>query len=372
MYQYTIGLQRELPYDVVLTAAYVGSQGRDLFLRSITNQIVEVRTNPNPTGNAIVIREFDIVQGDTILRPYAEVDIKTTGGYDSYNALQVSLARRFQTGLTLNAQYTLGRSWGTSAGSNEAQTVGNNAVRVEDFDYDLGYNRFDVRHTFNLSALYSLPVGKGRRWDLGGGANAILGNWDVGGIINARSGLPIDVFVTRPDIAYLNAAGNVYSSPAAGRTAVINTPGGGASRNVRRPNLVDGVNPYSDDGLQWLNPAAFSIPAPGEFGNLRRGDIRGPNFRQVDLVLNKRIDTGSRSNLELRIEFFNLFNTNNYANPSGRLNNALGTGTNQIQPNQPFTQAAAGSTFGLLTSTVGTTVGLGTNRQMQFALRFNF
>jgi len=69
---------------------------------------------------------------------------------------------------------------------------------------------------------------------------------------------------------------------------------------------------------------------------------------------------------------FNVFNTNNYALPSGRLNNALGTGANQIQPGQPFTQAAAGSTFGLLTSTVGTTVGLGTNRQVQLAARLSF
>ena len=60
------------------------------------------------------------------------------------------------------------------------------------------------------------------------------------------------------------------------------------------------------------------------------------------------------------------------ANPSGTLANALGTGTNQIQPGQAFTQAAAGSTFGLLRSTVGTTVGLGTNRQIQFAARVSF
>src|SRR6185503_6980337 len=139
----------------------------------------------------------------------------------------------------------------------------------------------------------------------------------------------------------------VFGSPAAGRTAVINTPGGGASRNVRRPNLVPGVNPYLKDGKQWLNPAAFSIPAPGEFGNLQRGAIRGPGFKQLDVVFNKRIPTGNRATFDLRLEVFNILNTINYGSPSGRLNNALGTGANQIQPNQPFTQAAAGSSFGL-------------------------
>src|SRR5262249_29346046 len=92
VYQYSFSVQQELFYKMVLTAAYVGSQGRNLFLRSVANQIVAVRTNPNPTGNAIVIREFDIDNGGTnVLRPFAEVDFKTSGGHDSYNALQLQV-----------------------------------------------------------------------------------------------------------------------------------------------------------------------------------------------------------------------------------------------------------------------------------------
>ncbi|MEO6400373.1 MAG: hypothetical protein ABIP62_00005, partial [Vicinamibacteria bacterium] len=263
------------------------------------------------------------------------------------------------------------KSTGNSAGSNEAVTAGNNAVNIADFDYDDGYNRFDVRHTYNVSALWNLPVGKDRKLNLGP-LNAIFSDMDLGLILNGRSGLPIDVLVTRPDVAYVDASGAVFGSAAAGRTAVINTPGGGASRNTRRPNVVPGVDPYLKNGRQWLNPAAFSIPAPGTFGNLERGAIRGPSIRQVDLVAVKRVKTGGRAGVDLRFEVFNMFNRNNYANPSGTLANALGTGTNQIQPGQAFTQAAAGSTFGLLRSTVGTTVGLGTNRQIQFAARVSF
>jgi hypothetical protein len=376
VWQYSASVQRELPLGMVGTAAYVGSQGRNLFLRSITNRIVEVRTNPNPASSAVVIREFDVVNADgSISRPFAEIDIKTSGGEDSYNAMQLSLARRFNSGLTLNSQYTLSRSYGTTAGSNEALTAANNARTLEDYEYDRGYNRFDVRHTFNVSALYSLPFGKGRKWMSGAGAmqQAILGGWDVGTILNGRSGLPLDVRVTRADVAYRDANGNFVNSPCATCTAVINTPGGGASRGVRRPNLIPGVNPYVKDGLQWLNPAAFSIPAPGEFGNLTRGLIRGPGFFQMDLVVAKRIPlTGSGTNLELRGEVFNLLNRNNYDVPPATLPNALGTGTNQLQPNQPFTAAVAGSSFGKLRSTVGTTVGMGTNRQAQFAVRLNF
>ena len=117
---------------------------------------------------------------------------------------------------------------------------------------------------------------------------AFLGGWDVGTILNGRSGLPIDVRVTRADVVYRDANGSVVGSPCATCTAVINTPGGGASRDVRRPNLVPGVDPYLKDGLQWLNPAAFSIPAPGEFGDLQRGLLRGPGFFQVDMLVAKR------------------------------------------------------------------------------------
>jgi hypothetical protein len=371
VYQYTASIQREFGYGVTATAAYVGSQGRNLFLRSITNQITQVRTNANPASAAVVIRQFDIINADgSISRPYAEIDLKTSGGHDQYNAMQLSLSRRAQKGLTLNAQYTLSKSTGNSAGSNEATTVGNNAVNIADFDYDDGYNRFDVRHTYNASALMNLPIGKDRALNLGP-LNAIFGNMDLGLIFNGRSGLPIDVLVTRPDVAYIDGSGAVFTSPAAGRTAVINTPGGGASRSTRRPNLVPGVDPYLKNGLQWLNPAAFSIPAPGQFGNLKRGDIRGPSFKQLDLVAIKRVNMG-KSMLDLRLEVFNLLNTTNYANPSGTIANAVGVGTNLVQPNQPLTQAAAGSTFGLLRSTVGTTVGLGTNRQIQIAARVSF
>lgn len=374
VYQYSVSVQQELPYKVVVTAAYVGSQGRNFFLRSITNQIVEVR--PNGT----IRREFDQVQPDgTLLKPFAEIDYKTSGGRDSYNALQLSLGRRFSTGLTLNSQYTLSRSFGNSQGSNEALTAGNLARRLPDFDYDLGYNAFDIRHTFNLSALYSMPFGQGQRFlsGLSGIGQALLGDWEVGTIINARSGIPLDVRVVRPDVAYVDSSGMVWANAGPGRTAVINTPGGGATRNVRRPDLVPGVNPYLNNDRQYLNPAAFAIPKPGTFGNLQRGALRGPNFRQVDIILNKRFRISESARVEFRAEFFNLFNQTNFFNPPVTLPNALPsrpnepTGPNLVQPGQPFRRSSAG-VFGILNQTVGRTVGLGTNRQIQFALRLNF
>jgi outer membrane receptor protein involved in Fe transport len=369
IYQYTASLQQELPGNMVATAAYVGSQGRNLFLRSVANNIVGI-FQASPTAAAVPIREFSILVRDAagnvtgVQNPFAEVDYKTSGGHDSYNAMQLSLTKRAANGLTLNGQYTLGYSKGNTAGSNEASTAANNARAIDEFDYDDGYNNFDVRHTLNVSAIYNFP-----------GTGALTGGWSVGGIFNARSGIPVPVLITRNDIVYVDAAGTVFNNPAVGRTPVVNTPRGGSSRNVRRPNVVPGVDPYiKDGGLVFLNPAAFSTPAPGEFGNLERNSIKGPSFRQVDLVVAKKIAIGG-PNIELRAEVFNLFNVNNFLNPAGTLPNALPntatTEANRLQPGQPFTPAAAG-TFGKLTSTLARTVGLGTNRQVQFAMRLNF
>jgi hypothetical protein len=429
VYQYSVSYQQELPGRLVATAAYVGSQGRNLFLRSVANQILRGQAViPStaaalPAGAGVVnltnaagqvttvrtVREFSVVNGTTVLNPYAEVDYKTSGGSDSYNALQAQLSRRFGTGLTMNAQYTFGKSTGTTAGSNEARTAANNARALEEWNYDRGYNNFDVRHTFNLSAVYELPVGRGRRLDWGGVGNALFGNWEIGTIFNARTGLPVEVGITRPDVAVrcVNAAGCLVNTSAtatttvpegftaqlptvsstqplpAGFVAVVNVPGGGASRNVRRPNLIPGVSPYLNSDRSLLNPAAFAIPAAGEFGDLPRNALRGPGFWQADLIFNKRIPLGERVRLEFRTEVFNVFNRANFAPPSSTLNvglpsltfnttaNAFVLGAG-LQPGQAYTQSAAGSTFGLLRQTVERTVGLGTNRQIQFALRLNF
>jgi hypothetical protein len=365
---YTASVQQTLPGNSVLTVAYVGSQGRNLFLRSVTNKITGVATNPT-TGAAIVTREF----GDR----FAEIDYKTSGGRDHYNALQSTFNRRFSRGLTVGAQYTWARSIGNSAGSNEARTAANNYS----FNADYGPNNFDVHHSMNISSLYELPFGKGRRYMSEGGAKDLLfGGWELGGMFNFRTGLPVEVGITRPDVIYRDTRNGTYvANPIVVNgvpvtQAVINVPGGGASRNVRRPDVVAGVNPYivSADKRIYLNPAAFSVPAPGTFGNLGRNALSGPLLSQLDLTLHKKFVVNEHFNTEFRAEIYNIFNKANFAVPPSSLASALGTGANQLQPGQAYTQAAAGAAFGVLNSTVERTVGLGAGRQIQLSLRVNF
>lgn len=447
VFQYGLSVQQELPGNTVLTVGYVGSQGRNLFLRSITNRLLPGQTLiqdgtalpagvgvvnrcNNPVVNGICtdatvggvlvpgrivgvtqIREFDVLgfgystttgaitaNPASRLQPFGEIDYKTSGGRDRYDALQIQINRRFAQGLTLNAQYQFGKSVGNTQGSNEAQTAQN----PYSFEEEFGNNTFDIRHSGNITALYELPIGKGKRFELGGIADALIGGWQVGGVYNGRSGTPLDIRITRPDTVAVcqTAAGclvpsNVSGQPAvlrpqgfviatpgtistasplpAGFAVVINTPGGNASRNTRRPDLIPGVNPFLDlgNGLRILNPAAFATPAPGTYGNLPRNFLKGPVFHQFDLTFQKRFALTERMNIEFRSEIYNLFNRANFANPPATLPNNLTGNIASFQPGVAFSEANVG-TFGVINGTVGRTVGLGTNRQIQFAARLNF
>ena len=130
VYQYSASWQQQWGYKLVSTVAYVGSQGRNLFLRNVTNRIVSIRDNTDLTKNAVVVRQFSTDCGvtplpatcpsssnaNTVLNPFAEVDFKTSGGHDAYNALQTQLVRRSNNGLTLSAQFTFAKSFGNSSG----------------------------------------------------------------------------------------------------------------------------------------------------------------------------------------------------------------------------------------------------------------
>ena len=277
----------------------------------------------------------------------------------------------------MGMQYTWAKELGTSSGSNEAATsqipygYGPTAFAAE-----YGRGTFDIRHSLNITALYELPIGHGRAYSLNGLADAIAGGWQLGGTLNFRGGVPIDVLITRPDIAYVgnagtSVAGQVFASPVVTggvvqTTAVNNTPGGGNSRNVRRPNIVPGVSPYLKSGKQWLNPAAFSAPAPGTYGKSRRNDYTGPTLAQFDTTLKKSINVGEKLAFEFHADVYNILNHPNYANPgNARLAQVL-------TPGAPFTTANAGANWGALSSTVGNQVGIGSNRQIQLSLRASF
>jgi hypothetical protein len=329
--QYGVSLSRELPGEVNFTIGYTGSEGKDMFLRGVGNILdVDTRLRPVPSFGQIDYKTAGCVDGLTI------AGYPVSGcGYARYNALQVSATRRFRAGFTGGFQYQYSRNKGTTQGSNEAATTQN----TFDYESEYGINPQDIPHTVNGSLVYLIP-----------GDGLWSGGWRIGGIINGRSGVPLNVVMSRPDNATVNGV------------TVTNIPGGN-SRGTQRPDLVPGVDPYLKNGVRWLNPSAFATPQPGTFGNLPRNFLRGPSFSQIDLMFSKDFRFASTQGLQFRVEIFNIANRLNYENPAATLPNGT--------PGVPFTDAQAG-TFGYRLGPLNRTVGLGTARQTQISLRYIF
>lgn len=344
VYSYTLSVQQQLK-DNVLTLAYVGSLGRNLFIRTIGNLITDVKMSGNST---IITRQF----GDR----FAEVDVKTSGGNDHYNALQTTLNRKTKKGITYGLSYTWGRSIGSSGGSNETVTVQN----PYNWRTDYGNNAADIRHNLNAVGLYEWKT------------------WQFGSVLNTRSGLPLDPLIVRNDIIYLDQNTGLYYNSAIGNAvAIVNVPGGGQTRQIRRPDYVLGVSPYikGEEKTIFLNPAAFSVPFPGTFGNASRYSLRGPMLFQADLTIQKKIYTKEKFSVVFRSELYNVLNNVNFANPPAQLPNPIPSRVGQpntLQPGSVFTNTTKGAAFGTINSTLDKTVGLGTSRQLQLSLRVNF
>jgi hypothetical protein len=346
-------LERSLKWDVRLghthngyeySAYYIGNVGRNLALANFANRITGVRTNPDPTKPAIVTREF----GDA----FDEFQYRRGGGRSSFNALTLQLSRDADDTSdtpkrwlkipvsSFTAKYTLSRGVGNVSG-----TLMSNPL---DPDADFGDNAGVARHSFLLNATYDLwQLSKDRR------LNHVLLGWKLMPVLKMTSGLPLVVRLQRPDVVYVDGSGNIFGSAAAGRTAVLNTPGGGGAAGAYVPSLIPGVNPYAGGfaGRLYLDPAAFSIPAPGTLGNVRRGQFKGPAVVQLDLGLRRHFFNSEKKQLEFQVEIFNVFNRANFFSPAASLPNALGTSTadNQIQPGVPFGRAGAGA-FGFITA----------------------
>jgi hypothetical protein len=380
-FKYDISLKRRIygspdTKEFFIFLAYVGNFNDRLPLRTFANRITQVQTNQDPTQPAIITREFDIQQSGNLLKPLGEIDVRTSRGTSRYDSFQIRLRGALPkiNFALIDAQYTLARSFGNTNGGSQTATTGNPL----NFEYDKGYNPDDVRHKFTFTTIYGLPFGRGQRFFSGasGLIEQIVADWTIGAIVDLQSGRPIDVKITRPDVVYIDNTGRIFNSPAIGRTAIINVTGGGASFNAQRPDLISGVNPYLNNDRSYLNPAAFAIPAPGTLGNLKRGDLRGPGLSLVDLTIRKQFRDADKSKtyFEFRVDVANLFNKTNFDRPSGTqttLPNMLGTGTNQLQPGQPFTAELAPS-FGILNKTFKREQDFSSSRQIQFSFVIYF
>lgn len=328
--QWSVSAQRELPANFVGTVYYLGSHGVHLLETNVVNLI-------DPTTGLVQYPAFA-----------PAVPWRGSVGMSSYNALSVALRRSFSHGVLVTANYTWSHEIDNgSNGSGDGDEISPQNPLCLGCDRASG--TWDARHVVNGNMVYLLPFGKGEPMlNDGGIASSVLGNWELTTTALARTGFPVNVLLPSSYTALDGSSGTL------------------------RPDLVPGVPltpARGSSGVEWINPAAFSLPpttaAGTAFGTAPRDLFTGPGTWQLDLGLGKRIPLTERASLEFRSEFYNIFNHPQLGPPQA---------TCDVSTSTP-TPCATG--FGSIISTVNTTtpispVGSGTPREIQFALRLAF
>ena len=259
-------IQQQLPHSFVLSTAYTGSEGHKLFQSRATNLI-------------------DPATGKRPLTQFGQFGIKHNDANSNFNALQVSLLRSFTHGFLWQTQYQWSHGIADgSIGAGEGIAVENVSCRA----CDRSSTSFDVRHNFVASAVYQLPFGTGRHFLHHGLAGRMIGGWDLSGTGLARTGLPVNIVVTRSAANMLD--GNAGS---------------------QRPDLAPGASIIPAGGQtinQWWNIAAFAVPAKNTWGNSGRFLARAPGFYEMNAALEKRFPVHESLSASFRAEAFNLMN----------------------------------------------------------------
>lgn len=298
---WNLNVQREIMAHLAMMVGYFGSKGTHLRIsRNINQPVNGVRPFPRLSSSSPILP-------GTSLGNITQVE---GTGNSSYNALWATIARRFSSGVQVNASYTWSRSidYNSLSSPPTVLTVQNSY----DIRGDRGLSDFDARHRLVVSGIYELPF-KGSR---------IKEGWQLACIAQAQSGNPVNIITTNTTV---NGVPNTLRPDVAGPVEII----GSLER--------------------WFDTSKFKPVA--RFGNLGRNVIIGPGFNNVDFSVIKNIKLDDRRRLQFRGEMFDLFNNANFGQP-GRV--------------------VGSAAFGRITNTRFATGDSGSSRQLQFALKLLF
>ena len=306
--EWNLTIEQQLGSNMAVRVGYVGSFGYHGFLSIDPNTIpAQICASATCTTGGTGAARGTVTQGGKYIPvPPAAVAPATstrpngylgagffwlTGGNSSYNALQLDVTRRLSNRLQFRGNYT----WAKNLDINSALTIAQAQNQPQmvldrnDVRRDWGASALTPKHQGTISAHYEFP-GAAKT----GGIGRLIGGWQINGITTLLSGFPF------PPLAGQNRSGD------------------GNTRNPDRPNL----NPSFSGPIllrkqtQWFDPAAFTLPAVGTWGNLGRGALRGPGLANVDLSVIKNTSLTERVGLQFRAEFFNALNHTNLGPPN--------------------------------------------------------
>lgn len=266
---FSLQVQQEFYWGTVLSVGYVGNLDRHLLGIQELNAAL-----PGAGLTGLPYYSF----GRT-----ASTLLYTDGLTSNYNSLQASLTKRFTKGISFMASYTWQKALGYTTANNMLLNPANLGGNYGPLDYDR-------QHVLTISHILELPWGRNSHHIMG----ALIGGWELNGIFTWATGTPLTV--TADPLACACPGTTVFA------------------------NLNPGATAINQNGINYLNPSAFSSPTGRGVGNLGRGSIFGPGYRNYDMALFKNFHVTDRFNLQLRGEAYNLTNTPRFMSPVTNIN----------------------------------------------------
>ncbi len=314
MENYNLNLQQQLSRHMVLQVGYVGSEGHKLLNFLDINQpsaaqiwaadcagVVPLPAvgQPCPGG---YIQDFNVPRRLTGTSSYNYIYWQESAASSNYNALQSTFRIDNWHGLTSSFNYTWSHSIDTAS---DGEDYVPNAAQPSDStqpQLNRGNSNFDVRNRFTWNFIYQFPNQKGRFQRLTNG-------WGLNGILTVQSGMPFHMILEADDFD-------------------------GSGTDFPKPDVIGPIKYNYSDPTHFLDLSSFMVPCtplpgfnglaygpngcvPGtrHFGDEGRNSLVGPPFRQLDFSIYKNTNLTERLKLELRFEFYNLFNHPNFSNP---------------------------------------------------------
>jgi len=263
--QYSLGVQRQLPEQMLLEITYVGNVGHHLLRAPNINfpNLPGVAANPTFSTNY-----FNTYKG------YSSIAETLSDSNSNYNALQVYVSKRAGR-VSFTAGYTYGKTLGDSVSSGWQA-----ADNWQSLSYNYGLSSIDRRHAFVGTAVWDIAQLRNQNVLI----RETIGGWQLSGVVRAQSG------------PYYS----VTSSTSTG---------------TRRANYVGGpfLVTSGRNANNYINKAAFTAPSAGAFGNAGVSDVLGPGLEQTDATLSKGFATEKRIQGKFQADFFNVFNHTNYS-----------------------------------------------------------
>jgi len=299
--QWNFTIQRQLMEDLTVDIGYVGSANK----KQIGYNPINAPVTPGPGD----------LQARRLMPAFGDLDGGSNRYASAYNSLRVNAVKRFARGLQFNANYTWGRAMDETSSLAEYVTQNPYDLRSE-----WGRSTIDLRHIFQVGAVYELPFGKGKKFgqSWNGFENLVLGGWTFDVITRAQTGAPWNVSLGQD-------RANV-------------------GRTYQRPDVLFNPNNGPKTPDQWFSTSAYAVPAIFTYGNSGRDTIEAMGRYNWDIAFQKAFRVREGHMLEFRSEFYNMPNS-----------------VSMMQPNTSFSSSA----FGQVTSATSA-------RQIQFALRYAF